>query len=211
MSSGNIWQRIFALEASVKELVHEGKRTPEWYAEHLQVMNDEKVEKFALLADLGVVTVPEDYDHATALATFGKQNGKKLAYYNPAITDQNFSDPTRILKPGDKLRVCAFKQTVNGTTTSEERMNFLRRQGAIFVGAQGASLVFDQKRDQLPKGLWYASFDEKDRLWTDADGCHGVPCVYAFSHGDFDFGLGYFEDVWYDSDSFLCFRDLNES
>ncbi|MBI2482467.1 MAG: hypothetical protein HYV76_02825, partial [Candidatus Vogelbacteria bacterium] len=30
----------------------------------------ESTGKFALLADLGIITVPDDYDHATALAKF---------------------------------------------------------------------------------------------------------------------------------------------
>lgn len=168
----------------------------------------EPVEKFALLVDLGIITVPDDYDHATALAKFGKKNRKKFYYYNEAITDENFPNPTRVLKPGDKLRVRAFKQIVGGTTTSEERMAFLATQKAIHTGAQGASLVWDQKRDQLPKGKWYASFDEKDRLWTGAVGSRRVPFVLAFSGGGFYFVLGSFERVWCDDGAFLCFCDV---
>lgn len=170
--------------------------------------SSEPTEKFALLVDLGIITVPEDYDHATALANFGKKNRKKFHYYNDAITDKNFPNPTRVLKPGDKLRVRAFKQVVGGTTTSEERMAFLATQKAIHVGAQGVSLVWDQKRDQLPKGKWYTSFDEKDRLWTDADGRHRVPDVRCFSDGAFEFDLGYFGLVWDGDRAFLCFCDL---
>ena len=169
----------------------------------------EPTEKFALLAELGIITVPDDYDHETWLARFyGKhQGGKKKSfyYYNDEITDKNFPNPTRVLKPGDKLRVRAFKQVVGGTTTSEERMAFLATQKAIHTGAQGASLVFEQKRDQLPKGKWYASFDEKERLWTDADGHHRVPGVDCVSDGGFWFRLGRFEDVWSGDVAFLCF------
>jgi hypothetical protein len=163
-------------------------------------------EKFSLI-DLGIVTVPADYDHSSCLKKFAKQNGRKFAYYNDDITDKNFPNPTRILKPGDKFRVCAFQQIVPGKTTSKERMAFLATQKAIHTGAQGLSLIFDQKRDQLPKGKYYASFDEKERLWKDADGNHRVPCVRAFSDGDFDFRLGRFGDVWYDDYAFLCFCD----
>lgn len=168
----------------------------------------EPAEKFALLVDLGIITVPDDYVHDKRLTTFGKQNRKKFYYYNDEITDKNFPNPTRVLKPGDKLRVRAFKQVVGGTTTSEERMAFLATQKAIHTGAQGASLVFDQKRDKLPKGKWYASFDEKDRLWADAGGNHRVPDVYCDSDGDFRFYLGYFENVWNDGRAFLCFCDV---
>lgn len=167
----------------------------------------ETTEKFALLVDLGIITVPDDYVHKKRLTMFGKHNRKKFYYYNDDITDKNFPNPTRILKPGDKLRVRAFKQVVGGTTTSEEHMTFLATQKAIHTGAQGISLVFDQKRDQLPKGKWYASFDEPDRLLC-ADGDHRVPYVYCYSDGDFHFNLGDFGYVWYDAYAFLCFCDV---
>ncbi len=164
--------------------------------------------KFALLVNLGIITVPDDYDHASRLSMFSKQNRKKFYYYNDEITDKNFLNPTRALKPGDKLRVLVFEQVVGGNTTSEERMAFLATQKAVYTGAQGASLVFDQKRDQLPKGKWYTSFDKPERLWKDADGYHGVPYVDRHSDGDFRFSLGSFEIDWSDDDCLLCFCDL---
>ncbi|MCX6731443.1 MAG: hypothetical protein NTX55_00410, partial [Candidatus Parcubacteria bacterium] len=164
---------------------------------------EQLTEKFALLADLGTITVPVDYVHATWLASFLEKNRKKFYGVNSNITDANFPNPTRILKPGDKLRVRAFKQVVGGTTTSEERMAFLKSQNAVFVGAQGTSLVFEQKRDQLPKGKWYCSFDEKMCLWEDADGGRRVPYVSVRSDGGFFFSLGYFEDVWSDDSALL--------
>jgi len=167
----------------------------------------ETTEKFALLVDLGIITVPDDYVHEKRLATFRKQNHKKFYYYDNAITDAKFPNPTRILKPGDKFCVRAFKQVVGGTTTSKERMAFLATQKAVHTSAQGVSLVFDQKRDQLPKGKRYVSFDEKDRLWTDANGRSRVPGVHCDLGGDFIFFLFYFERVWLDSDAFLCFCD----
>ena len=176
-----------------------------------QELPAEPTVKFALLVDLGIITVPDNYVHATHLASFKTkhQGGKKSFYgYNNDLTDANFSNPTRILKPGDKLAVRAFKQIVPGTTTSEERMTFLATQNAVHTGAQGASLVFEQKRDQLPKGKWYASFDEKDRLWEDSDGHRRVPYVFAYSDVGFNFALGYFEDVWCDVGAFFCFCDL---
>lgn len=171
-------------------------------------------EKFALLVDLGIITVPDDYDPSTQLARFNQKHQsdekKSFCYYDDEITDKNFPNPTRVLKPGDKLRVRAFKQVVGGMTISKERMDFLRNQKAVFVGAQGASLVFEDKRDQLPKGKWYASFDEKERLWKDAVCRRGVPNVHCRSDGGFEFGLGNFGRVWDDCHAFLCFTDANQ-
>lgn len=166
-------------------------------------------DKFGLLADLGIMTVPAGYDHATQLVKFGeKKSRKRFCSFNDEIMDENFPNPSRILKPGDKLRVRAFQQIVGGTTTSEERMAFLATQKAIHTGAQGASLVFEQMRDKLPKGKWYASFDEKERLWKDASGGHRVPGVDAYSDGVFGFSLGRFEEVWDQDYAFLCFCDV---
>jgi hypothetical protein len=162
-------------------------------------------EKFALLADLGIITVPDDYVHGKEL---GSLDQKDFYYFNTDIKDKNFPNPSRILKPGDKFWVRAFKQTSFGNTTSVERMEFLAKQNAIHTGAQGASLVYKQKRSVLPKDYWYCSFDEKERLWKDADGDHGVPSVYAHSDGDFRFPLGRFEGVWGSDIAVLCVCDV---
>lgn len=171
----------------------------------------EPTAKFGLLADLGIITVPEDYVHDTCLTKFFDKNRKKFYDVNKNITDANFPHPGRILKPGDRLRVRAFKQIVGGTTTSEERMAFLAEQKTdVYTGAQGASLVFEQKRNELPKGFWYASFDEVKNLWKDADGYRRVPLVGASSGEAFRFRLGNLGSVWGGVNAFLGFSDTVE-
>jgi len=165
----------------------------------------EESEKFALFVDLGTIVVPEDYIHDTRLDSFSKQNRKKFYYYNDDITDANFAKATTKLVPGRKLRVKVFKQIVSDTTTSEERMAFLESQNAVLTGAQGASLVFEQKRDELPKDCWYLSFDKKDALWKDADGHFRVPNV--FRGRDWGFYLSSFRSNWVGSHYLLCFCD----
>jgi hypothetical protein len=182
---------------------------------------EESTEKFALFVDLGIITVPDDYVHENRLKTFNDRNCKMFCHYNDSITDLNFPNPTRVMKPGDKLRVCAFKQVVGERSTSEERMVFLDTQKADYVGAQGLSLLLEQKRHLLPKGKryksynpafvgkWYTSFDQSDRLWKDDDGDHRVPKVICYSDGTYEFNLGKFETRWYNDDFFLCFRSLD--
>ncbi len=219
MSCGKMHELAIALDKAgfdsdlIQKIINSknGKLAKDMYAA-IAVKEKEQAapgEKFALLADLGTIIVPNDYDHGTWLSSFSKKNRKKFYSYNDDINDKNFPKPTRVLKPGDKLRVRAYHQVVSGTTTSEERMEFLKTLNPVFIGAQGAALVFEQKRDQLPKGKWYASFDEKDRLWEDSDGSHRVPGMDANSDGDFRFNLGYFEEVWNDDNAFLCFCDEN--
>lgn len=162
--------------------------------------------KFVLLADLGEIVVPAGYDHATRLGVFAERNRNQFYGYHNAITDANFPNPTRVLKPGDRLSLRVFKQVVD-TTTSEERLAFLATQNAALVGAQGASLAWEQKCAELPKGYWHPSMHAKERLFEDADGLHRVPRVGASSGGHFYFDLGFFEGEWGEVNTLLCFCD----
>ena len=155
------------------------------------------------------ITVPDDYDHFTRLDTFRMEHKKEFYYYNDAITDANFGHPSMKLSPGLKFKVKVFQITER--VTSDDCLKFLKSQkGNCLLGAQGASLIYEQKKAELPKSHWYASFDEKDNLWEDAGGCHRVPCVCAHSDGDFDFNLGLFECPWFSACCLLCFCDENE-
>ncbi len=165
--------------------------------------------KFVLLVDLGIITVPDDYDHATALAKFDARNRNELVSYDEEITDRNFPNPTRVLRSGDKLRVRAFVHWIGDTTTAEERMAFLVTQKAIHTGAQGVALVFEQKRDQMPKGRWYSSYDEMERLLV-SGGDHWVPSMEV-SDRDYSFNCVCFEDSTGSHIAFLCFTEVEDT
>ncbi len=152
-------------------------------------------------------TVPENYNHSTQLASFKKENRKKFCFYNDNITDENFKNATNKLTPGKIYEAKIFGITKR--ISSEDCLAFLKTQKAILVGAQGISVVWQQAKEQFPKGKWTISFDEKDALWRVADGRHGVPRVHRRSGGDWYFGLGCFEYDWYDDDCLLCVRDLS--
>ena len=163
--------------------------------------------KFELVKDLGVVVVPPDYQHK-CLDSFIQANSEKFYGVNDNITDANFSaKSTTKLAPGRKLRVRVYKQTVSGTTTSGERMDFLRQKpGNVWLGAQGVTLVWP-RREELPKGVWYCSFDEPDALWQDSGGNHRVPHLGCYTGGDFSFNLGDFESDWNPDYYLLSFCD----
>lgn len=220
MSSGNAYERLWRVQASVNDLVLNGKRDPEVVSDVLQSVIDGRVtaavdksaplfettEKFALLADLGIITVPDYYSHAECLKSFRDKSGKEFSHFRNEINDANFPDPTHILRRGQKLHVSAYMQVVKGTTTSEERMAFLATRKAMYVGAQGASLVFNQRREELRKGKWYASFDEEGRLWKDSGGHRQVPIIHCDSDGDFEFILHPLATAWRSGNAFLCFN-----
>lgn len=162
--------------------------------------------RFALLTTFQF-TVPKDYNHPTQLASFAKENRKKFYFYNDNITDRNFAKVTNKLVPGKTYEAKIFKITKR--VTSEDCLAFLKKtQKAIFVGAQGISVVWQQAKEQFPKE-WTVSFDEKDAFWRGADGRYGVPGVFRRVGGAWDFDLGRFEGDWDDGDCLLCLFDLS--
>ncbi len=171
-----------------------------------------KKEKFRLIADLGIITIPEGCLHETRLDSFrARYKDKELRssyLYSNDLTDANFPRTSRILKPGDKLWVRAFEQTTSGKTTATERMKFLDSQNAVYTGAQGVSHVWEQKRDQLPKGKYCVSYDKQENLWWDPNGDHRVPYVSTGPNDGFRFGLIRFGRDWDSIDVLLCFCEL---
>lgn len=151
------------------------------------------------------VAVAANYDHATRLDTFKRGHGEEFYFYNADITDEHFTKATTKLAPGRKLVVKIFQ--ITRRVSSEECLAFLKTQKAVLVGAQGATLAYGEGKDQLPKGRWHISFDEKEALWEDAIGCHRVPYVSAGSGGDFWFRLGSFGGDWRGGGCLLCFCD----
>ena len=160
--------------------------------------------RFKLVKTLDIL-VPADYVHATRLTSFAEAHRSEFYYYDSNLTDQNFGRATTQLKPGQRFKVDVFQ--IKETVTSENCMVFLHSQKALLVGAQGASIVYEQERKELPKNRGYISFDEKENLWQDADGRHRVPHIDAHSGGAFYFRLGYFGDPWRDVCCLLSFRD----
>src|SRR5579872_5367675 len=162
--------------------------------------------KFELLTTFEV-TVPENYDHVNRLDTFKVAHESEFYYYNPNITDANYGNATTKLVPGRKFQVKVFGIRRGKSITSDECLDKVRLENGTLVGAQGASLAYEQGKANLPKGKWHVSFDEKEALWY-YDGYHGVPCVRASSDGDFLFDLGDFEGDWRGDRCLLCFCDL---
>lgn len=168
-----------------------------------------KVDEFELLTTFELV-VPKNYNHATRLDSFKVAHESEFYYYNPNLTDQNFSKATTQLVPSWKFQVKVFGIKAGKSVSSEECLAKIQSENGVLVGAQGASLAYEQGKANLPKGKWHISFDEKDALWF-GDGYHGVPCVRADSDGGFKFDLGYFGGGWVGGRCLLCFCDLPET
>lgn len=157
------------------------------------------------------LTVPTDYNHDKQVDQFAKKVKKEKTtyYFNDALTSKNFANATNKLQPGKTYKVKIFP--IMSAISSEDCMAFLRKQNAILVGAQGMALLYNLHKDQLPKGKWSISFDEKESLWKDSGGSRRVPVVYAHADGDFRFSLGSWDGGWYSDCALVCFCDTNLS
>lgn len=144
---------------------------------------------FALHVDLGIVTVPDDYDHGTWLEKFRTQHSGDFEFFDTDIRDEHFPQPSYKLSPGSMFRACVFEQVVSRPTGIYERMDYLRAQGVVFTGAQGAALVWKQKRNLLPRRQSFLSLDTPDRLWLDRYEYTVIPALVATPEGDFKFLL----------------------
>ena len=153
------------------------------------------------------LTVPEGHKPKEQLKIFKEKYGKNFSYYNDDITDQNFPNPTHELIPGKTYKVKKFGIKKGKSISSEDGLALLKSQNAYLVGAQGASVVYQLKRDELPKGKFYISFDEKDALLADTGGRHRVPRVRHNGDGDFGFDLGYFGLDCHEDFVVLCLCD----
>jgi hypothetical protein len=163
--------------------------------------------KFVLLADLGIVTVPSGYEHYRTLKSFREKYMDMFKNFDDRITDANFQNPSCLLHPGDRLHVRVYRQVgLHATTTAKERMSFLEGEGAVYTGAQGAALVFEQKRDLLPKGYFFSSLDVRERLFNEE---HEHVYMPVLSAGEsFCFFVGFFNLPCLHYMAFLCFSEV---
>lgn len=208
--------KLAGLQIDTLQKVRNGQIT----FEHLEWFNKlNRAERDNLAGTVGVAdpsfsllttfqfTVPENYNHPTQLSSFAKENRKKFYSYNDNIADANFAKATNQLTPGKVYEAKIFEITKQ--VSSDDCLSFLQTQEAILVGAQGISVVWQQAKEQFPKGKWTVSFDEKNSLWQDADGGHGVPFMGRYLGGDWYFILGFFGLDWFDGYCLLCVRDLS--
>ncbi|MFA6325232.1 MAG: hypothetical protein WCX46_03335, partial [Candidatus Paceibacterota bacterium] len=131
------------------------------------------------------IIVPVDYDHSKQIDVFAKKTKKETTtyYFNDDITSKHFANASTKLVPGKTYKVKIFP--ILARVTSEDNMAFLAKQNAILAGDHGLTLVYEQKKEELPKDKYTVSFDKKESLWKDADGRRRVPVVYASSGGGF--------------------------
>ena len=164
--------------------------------------------KFELIADLGEIVAPSDFQHETALASFRATYGEDFfEYYFDGLTDENYGSPSRILKHHDGLQVRLFRQYDN-EISSVDCYTFLESQNSVYLGAQGAALVFAQKLKQLPINTWIDSYDMKERLLQSPKGSYRVPRIFHTSTAQYFFIVGTVCDELKSNPALLCFNEI---
>lgn len=160
--------------------------------------------RFELIGEFSM-TIPEDYKPKEQLTDFAKKYKKFFRYSNDDISDKNFPNPTHELIPGKTYKVKKFG--IRKRVISEDIMNLLKSQNAYLTGAQGASMTYQLKKDELLKGKFYVFFDEKDKLLAEFYGDHRVPYLDHDADGSFGYRLGSFGRNWGEDGVVLCFCD----
>ena len=123
---------------------------------------DSAIEKFGQPFAKFEIMVPNSYKHQTQIDSFVGSHYQFVdivGYY----ADRYFKNASNNLVPGKTYEVRFYP--INARVTSEECIEFLKSKKAIFVNAQGLTLVWDLRKGDLPKDYgWILSFDEKDAL-----------------------------------------------
>ncbi len=170
--------------------------------------------RFKLLDEFRL-TVPPNYQHAAHLASFAEENRSKFNHYDVSINDANFVRATNKLIPGKTYMVKIYMvgvqdppQFVITRVSSEDCLEFLKSVKAVFVGAQGLSLVWQVAKEKLRKSKKIISFDEKTALLKDRNGVtYSAPYIFGEKFGSWGFSLYLFGLDLSDRDCLLCFNE----
>jgi hypothetical protein len=163
---------------------------------------------YKLHKKLGVITVPEEYDHTTYLAAFTERQRNRCRVHE-YLTDSIFGNaagtlppssrkvsrwkrvgnPTEILHPRERFEVALYGQKVDATSSLDDRLAFLCSQGSSFLGVHGVCLLFEQKRRRLPRARKLLCIDYPERLPLQSGQCL-MPVLNTGSDGVGSFSLG---------------------
>lgn len=185
----------------VKKIINSGKN------EYAKMMYASLVNDPFELINIFEIVVPEDYEHENCLDSFMSEYRTELGCIS-SIKDKYHTKVSTKLEPGRKFKVKVFQ--IKMRVTSENCLAYLRRQKAIFVGAQGMTLVWKQKKKELPVEKFSVALEEKESLWKDAHGYHDVTYIYRRSNSDFSFNTKLLEPDLYNEHCLICFCDVNE-
>lgn len=130
--------------------------------------------KFKVLIDLGIFSLPDNYVDKNCMAIFRKKYHKEVSI-SGLFSDENMKESSGIkLKPGDRFHVLIYKFVSPCILiSSDDIRSFLQQNSAFLLDAKGIAIVYDQKKDLIPKnGDYYYSFGKSCYLpsWLNFQG-----------------------------------------
>lgn len=139
---------------------------------------------------------PPSFNHDTQIDVSLKKAkiSRTVDRVEPCLTSANFAKASAKLIPSGSYLVKIIP--ITETVTSQQCLEYLKKQNAIPVGLHGLTLVFELKKDKLPKDRWIVSFAPKEELYVDKDGNHVVPYVHTFQEGEHSFEAESFENEY---------------
>lgn len=159
--------------------------------------------EFSLLRDLGIIQVPEGYAPDTYMSSFRERHRPDFVSMFKQQADTFLTEhATRILRAGERFRVRIFAQDHGEMTTSEERVAFLQGHGAVYLGACGLMLLWEQKRDVLPRNMWHTSFEGSVK-------CINVAGIRRDGGDQNFFSQASLYDRWTEDYALVCFTDAS--
>jgi len=155
------FDRLFKLQTVYNRLAMEGKRDPDEVSNFLQKVIERP--QFFLVDDLGIITIPGDYQHENSREYFQKRIPKIFVWWSE---ESLFKRASRILHPGDMLHVRIFGDSHNSTGSSaEDKLEFLEKQHAVYPGIQGMYFVVKETGQRLKSGYEYLMLDKEKNLY----------------------------------------------
>jgi hypothetical protein len=153
--------------------------------------------KYLEQVEVWEITIPANYVRDTRLDWFSTTYRDSFHFYSTRINEKNFPGAIIGFESGQKILVRVFR--LKKPVSTNGCLVFLRNHGAILTGAQGATLVWEQKREQVPKGFCYLSFDAALSDYKER------PVLERCSDGIFKFRAVSSEFFWSAGDRLLCF------
>lgn len=152
------------------------------------------------------IKVPPLYDHRYCLEFFHANHQHNFPVWNDNITDPNFNRVTNVLVPGEAFGVKLFAPLA--PEKPEDCLLFLQGQGAVFFGAQGLALLYNEAKDKIPRDQWLASLDREEGLYLGNDKRRRFPDLFCHATGWSGFGLRYFHRPISPRILLVCFHEL---
>ena len=169
----------FLLSANAP-LMPDGTQPPSNFMKNIEVVNDPK---FILVTHFEI-NVPKSYVHEEQLDGFRFKNAPLFKRFSASLSDKTWADAAEPLKPGKtyEVRIFSFAEEV----TYEDCKKFCESKGALLVGAQGLSLLWEMKKERLPLDKALLSFNNLDAYPTamkENEHIYILPFIARFSNG----------------------------